>query len=108
MHGKSLVMKHVVVVAALAVCAGSAFSKGPAKEASPACAALQSAKAAQASGQPFEQYRIVTNDAEQVISTPEQAIELWGPRCQRAQPPSSASGKAATQKTAQASLPGGG
>ena len=101
-------MKHMVAVTVLAIWAGSAFGKEP----SPACAALQSAKAAQAGGQPFEQYRIVTQDGEQVISTPEQAIELWGPRCQRAQSTSSVQlgtpGKAVVHKTAQASPSGGG
>lgn len=103
-------MKHLVVAAVLALGAGSSFCKD--KGLSPSCAALQSAKEAQASGQSFESYRVVTNDGEQVVSTPEQAIDLWGPRCQREQPSPTAHagkpGKSLVQKTAQANPAKGG
>ncbi|RZL00605.1 MAG: hypothetical protein EOP36_14945 [Rubrivivax sp.] len=91
-------MKHVVIATVLAVCAGSSFGKDP----SPACAALQSAREALKAGKTFEQYRLVTSDGEQLITTPEQAIDLWTPLCQR-QPPSGAklggASKAAGQKS---------
>lgn len=96
-------MKHVVIATVLAVCAGASFGKAP----SPACAALQNARQALDSGKKFEQYRLVTNDGEQLISTPEQAIEVWAPRCQRPQPAASKMGastsKAAAQKSSQSS-----
>ncbi|MGH6646717.1 hypothetical protein [Aquabacterium sp.] len=91
-------MKHVVIAAVLAACVGSSFSK----EQSPACAALQSAKEASTAGKKFEQYRLVTNEGEQLITTPEQAIELWAPLCQRPQPAGGklgVSSKAAAQKS---------
>lgn len=90
-------MKHVVIAAILAVCAGSSFSK----DVSPACAALQSAKEALGSGKKFEQYRLVTNDGEQVVSTPEQAIEVWAPRCQQRHQPAGAKVGAAGKTPAQ-------